>query len=97
MPKEVLERVRALMRDGMRESNAYAIAVAAYERKHGHPPRMHKVSKAVEGAPPGSELPQERGSDRQLIITPEMIMQEQLVELRRIRELLEKIEKKPKA
>lgn len=50
MPNELIEQVRALMRQGYPESNSYAIAVENYKRKHGHAPRMHgKIVK--EGIP----------------------------------------------
>ena len=96
MPKEVMEQVRALMREGYPESRAYAIAVANYKRKHGHPPRMHhKVAKSLAGVPPVSEATQTDNRNRQFVITPEILLQQQLDELRRIRQLLEQIAKKP--
>ena len=94
MPKEILEQVRALMQEGKTESQAYAIAVAAYERRHGHPPRMHKVFKSEAGVPPFKGATQTDNRNRSFVISPELIMQEQLEELRRIRELLDKIAKK---
>ena len=96
MPSEVLNQVRALVREGYSESRAYAIAVDAYKKRHGHAPRMHKISKAgPAGVPPSSEATQTDNRNRSFVLTPELIMQEQLVELRRIRELLDKISKKP--
>ena len=96
MPKEVLNQVRALMREGYSESRAYAIAVENYKRRHGHAPRMHhKIAKAAEASvPPYSGSTQTDNRNRSFVITPEIIMQEQLVELRRIRELLDQIAKK---
>lgn len=92
-----MNQVRALIREGKTESQAYSIAVAEYKRRHGHAPRMHKIAKSEAGIPPPSEATQTDNRNRSFVITPEIIMQEQLVELKRIRELLEKIAKKPKA
>jgi len=80
MPAEVLNQVRALMREGYSESRAYAIAVANYKRRHGHPPEMHhKQSQEIFFKTPA---------------TPEMLQWETLKELQRIRESLERMERK---
>jgi len=95
MSAEVLEQVRALMRQGYSESRAYAIAVENYKKRHGHAPRMHKISKTAESeVPPFKNSTQTDNRNRSFVITPKIIMQEQLIELRRIRELLEQISKK---
>jgi hypothetical protein len=107
MPKEIVNQVRALMRQGHSESGSYAIAVAAYEKRHGHAPRMHgKLAKAPSDPSAGFDAQAKINSrsehvlresndtrNQDFIMHPELIAAEQLLEMKKIRRLLEQISK----